>query len=220
TTTSVLSLQHLQVKSPLFNAKLAGDVGLIAPHTMQVDLDWSANLPDFSVAGQGQLSGDTQKLVLTHTVSKPLEIELNTTIRDVLGTLKMEADLSWQEIYWPLNPPDEEFLVRSQQGHANLSGSLDNYHLNFSTNLTGKQVPAGHWTITAQGNQEGLTITKLHSETLEGMLNATGKVTWQPKLVGQLNFNADQISLKDFWKDWPENLKLNSQLIANIDGDD
>lgn len=88
TTTSVLSLQHLQVKSPLFNAKLAGDVGLIAPHTVQVDLDWSANLPDFSVAGQGQLSGDTQKLVLTHTVSKPLEIELNTTVRDVLGALK------------------------------------------------------------------------------------------------------------------------------------
>jgi translocation and assembly module TamB len=220
TTTSVLSLQHLQVKSPRFNAKLAGDVGLIAPHTVQVDLDWSANLPDFSVAGQGQLSGDTQKLVLTHTVSKPLEIELNTTVRDVLGALKMEADLSWQEIYWPLNPPEEEFLVRSQQGHASLSGSLDNYHFNLSTNLTGKQVPAGHWTITAQGNQEALTITKLSSETLEGMLNATGKVTWQPKLVAQLNFNADQISLKDFWKDWPENLKLNSQLIANLDGDD
>ncbi|MEN8215763.1 MAG: translocation/assembly module TamB domain-containing protein [Pseudomonadota bacterium] len=220
TTTSVLSLQHLQVKSPLFNAKLAGDVGLIAPHTVQVDLNWSANLPDFSVAGQGQLSGDTQKLVLTHSVSEPLEIELNTTVSDVLGALKMEADLSWQEIYWPLNPPDEEFLVRSQQGHASLSGSLDNYHFNLSTNVTGKQVPAGHWTITAQGNQESLIITKLHSETLEGMLNATGKVTWQPKLVAQLNFNADQISLKDFWKDWPENLKLNSQLIANIDGDD
>ncbi|KHD07630.1 hypothetical protein PN36_04045 [Candidatus Thiomargarita nelsonii] len=216
TTTSVLSLQHLQVKSPLFNAKLAGDVGLIAPHTVQIDLDWSANLPDFSVAGQGQLSGDTQKLVLTHTVSEPLEIELNTTVRDVLGALKMEADLSWQEIYWPLNPP----LVRSQQGHANLSGGLDNYHFNLTTNVTGKQVPAGHWTITAQGNQESLTITKLQSETLEGMLNATGKVTWLPKLVGQLNFNASQISLKDFWKDWPENFKLNSQLIANIDGDD
>ena len=219
-TTDVLLLQHLQVKSPLVNAKLAGEVGFTAPHTVQLNLDWSAKLPEFTVVGTGQLSGDTQQLSLTHTVSKPLEVDLTATATDLLGALVMDAQLTWQEIYWPFNPAvAEDYLVNSQQGQVTLTGALENYQFDFKAKISGKHIPPGHWTIAAQGNQQELILKKLHTELLTGTVDATGKVRWQPNLAGQLNFNADQITLKPFWKDWPEPLRLNSQLVAQLEDD-
>ncbi len=220
TTTDVLSLQHLLVKSPQFNAKLVGDVGLTAPHTVQLDLDWTAKLPEFTVVGEGKLSGNMQKLTLNHTVSKPLKINLKTTVKDVFGALDIDALLTWQEIYWPLNPAvPKDYLVNSQQGRVTLLGTLENYDFNLSAKVAGKQIPAGHWTIAAQGNQEEITLKELRSKILKGAISATGKVSWVPKLVAQVNLNTDKITIKDFWKEWPDQLRINSQLVANLDGD-
>jgi translocation and assembly module TamB len=239
TTTDVLTLEYLQAKSPLFNAKLAGNVGLKKPHTVKLDIDWSAKLPDFTVIGQGELSGDIQKLVLNHAISKPLEVELKGTFEDVLGALRMDAALTWQEIYWPLNslnmspspvaegentPPleresREDLLIHSQQGKATLTGTLKNYRFDLTTKVKGKQIPASKWTIVAQGNQQAVTIKKLHADILKGAINATGNVSWQSPLTAQLHLNVDEITLKDFWQDWPDKLRLNSELIARLDGD-
>jgi translocation and assembly module TamB len=218
TTTEVLSLEHFQIHSPQFNAKLAGDVGLIAPHTVQLDLNWSAKLPDFTVVGAGELSGDIQQLMLTHTVSKPLEVDLKGTVTDVLGALNMNVALSWHEVYWPFNPEiPKDYLVHSQKGLVTLTGSLENYQLNLIANVTGQQIPKGHWTITAQGNQEAITLEKLHSKILTGVIDATGYFSWQPALAGQINLNADNITIKEFWKDWPDALRLDSRVIAELD---
>ncbi len=221
TTTDVWSLQHLQIKSPLLNGKLAGDVGLTKPHTVQLNLDWSAKLPDFTVVGQGELSGNIQKLVLTHTVSEPLEIELESTVEDVLGALSMETLLTWQEIYWPFNPSvAKDYLVHSQQGRVSLSGTLDDYRLDLTANVSGQQIPAGQWSLSAQGNQQQFIINQLRSELLKGVMTATGQLSWQPKLAGQINLNVADMTIKEFWNDWPEELRLDSQLVAQIDGDD
>jgi len=221
TKAKVWSLQHFKIKSPLFNAKLAGDVGLTTPHTVQLNLDWSAKLPEFTVVGQGELNGDMQKLILTHTVSKPLEVELESTVEDVLGAFSMDTQLIWQEVYWPLNPTvAKDYLVHSQQGRVTLSGTLDNYRFDLNAKVSGKQIPAGQWTIIAQGNQQELTIEKLRTELLKGVVKATGKVSWQPKLAAQLNLNVDEITLKDFWNEWPDELRLDGQVVAKLDGDD
>ena len=220
TTTDVLSLQHFQIDSPQFNAKLAGDVGLIAPHTVQLDLNWSAKLPEFTVVGEGQVSGDIQQLILTHTVSKPLEVDLKGTITDALGALNMNVELTWQEVYWPFNPKiPKDYVVHSQNGLVTLIGSLDNYEFNLIANVTGQQIPAGYWNIVAQGNQQAITVEKLHSKILTGAIDATGHFSWQPTLAGQLNLNVDDITIKDFWKEWPDALRIDSRVVAELDGD-
>ncbi|MDM8561517.1 translocation/assembly module TamB domain-containing protein [Candidatus Parabeggiatoa sp. HSG14] len=241
TTSDTLSLQTFQVKSPQLNAKLVGDVDLKKPHTVQLDLDWTAQLPDFTVVGQGELSGNLQQLVLNHTISKPLEVELKGTFKDVLGALSMDTVLTWQEIYWPLNVQNpsfnkmenisenvnsplkkqdkRDFLVHSQQGKMTLTGTLDNYLFDLKTKVTGKQIPTGEWTIVAEGNQQAVTIKKLHAKILKGTINAIGDVSWQPQLIAQLHLNVDEITVKDFWQDWPDKLRLNSELIADLKGD-
>lgn len=219
TTKEVFALQHFQVKSPLFNLKVVGDVSLTKPHPVQMNLDWSANLPEFTVVGQGELTGDMQKLLLSHTVSQPLAINLNSTIENVLGTPNLNGELTWQEIYWPLKSSDtKDYLVHSHQGKLDLIGELKDYYFELTTKVTGKQIPTGHWTIKGQGNQQQVTIQSLQSKLLTGIVNATGQVQWQPQRVAQLALNIDKISLNAFWKDWPQSLKLNSQVLAELNG--
>jgi translocation and assembly module TamB len=219
-TTDKLSLQHLQINSPLFQAKLVGELGLVTPHPVQLDLDWSVHLPQFTVVGQGKLSGDTQELVLTHTISQPLAVAITATAKDLLGNLNGDAHLQWQEIYWPFNAARvQDYLVHSQQGQLNLTGSLEDYHVDFKSKISGKNLPSGNWNLLAQGNRQQLKLEKLSSQWLQGQIDASGQVSWNPQLAGQIQLDVDEINLREFWSGWPEPLRLDSQLIAEVEKD-
>jgi len=204
TKAKVWSLQHFKIKSPLFNAKLAGDVGLTTPHTVQLNLDWSAKLPEFTVVGQGELNGDMQKLILTHTVSKPRRIRKHC--RRCAGGLQYGYSVNLARSLLALKSHRCQRLL-SPQSTRTCHVIRNARQLSF-------------WTIIAQGNQQELTIEKLRTELLKGVVKATGKVSWQPKLAAQLNLNVDEITLKDFWNEWPDELRLDGQVVAKLDGDD
>jgi len=216
-TSDHLTLQNFQVTAPLFNLKLAGDVGFIKPHRMQLDLSWNANLPDFKVVGQGEISGDMEKMILTHQVSEPLAIDLQTTVTDLVGDLNLEVKLTWQEIYWPLDVPEK--MVISQQGTITVTGGLDNYNFAVQTKVDGQQIPASNWRISGQGNQQQVTISTLHSELLEGLLDINGQFSWTPKMLGHVNLDLQSISIKEFWPDWPDELTIDTKIMAKLDGD-
>lgn len=213
TTTDVLSLQQLHIDAPQFNIHLTGDVGLTSPHAIQLHLDWSTQFPHTPpLTGQGELKGDEQQLVLTHTVHRPLEIQLKTTIHDWLGSLKWESQLTWQNLAWPLQSP----LVTSPQGQLTSSGALDQYQIHLSTQVQGQQFPSGSFNLTAHGNQQELTIKQFHVDLLKGEMTGTGKMAWQPQLMAQVHLNTQNLKLKELWSPWPENLSVNSQMKAHF----
>ncbi|OQY45960.1 MAG: hypothetical protein B6247_28285, partial [Candidatus Parabeggiatoa sp. nov. 2] len=96
---------------------------------------------------------------------------------------------------------------------------LQNYRVDLETRLAGPQIPAGLLTLKGQGNLQQFTVKSLRTKILKGTVKATGQVSWEPKLAAQVNLNADKITIKDFWTDWPDNLRLNSQLKAKLYGD-
>ncbi|HHB93495.1 MAG TPA: hypothetical protein ENK59_09835, partial [Thioploca sp.] len=216
-TSDHLILQNFQITAPLFNLKLAGEVGFIKPHTVQLDLNWNANLPDFKVAGRGEITGDMEKMTLIHHVSEPLAIDLQTTVTDLIGELNLDAKLTWQEIYWPLDISQK--MVISQQGNITVTGGLDDYNFTLRTKVDGQQIPKSNWRITGQGNQQQVTITTLHSELLEGLLDVKGQFSWLPKMLGHVELDLQAISIKDFWPDWPDELTIDTKLQAKLDGD-
>ncbi|MCK5877825.1 MAG: hypothetical protein KAG43_09335, partial [Candidatus Marithrix sp.] len=216
-TSDHLTLQNFQVTAPLFNIKLIGKVGFIKPHAVQLDLNWNANLPEFKLVGQGEVTGDMEKITLIHHVREPLAIDLQTTVTDLLGDLNLDAKLTWSEIYWPLDIPEK--IVISQQGKINITGGLDDYNFALRTKVDGQQIPESNWRITGQGNQQQVTINTLHSELLEGLLDVQGQFSWTPKMIGNLNLNLQAISIKEFWQDWPDQLTIDSKISAKLDGD-
>ncbi|RKZ40862.1 MAG: hypothetical protein DRQ41_08920 [Gammaproteobacteria bacterium] len=128
------------------------------------------------------------------------------------------ATLAWQGVQWPLvgqNP-----LVTSETGKVNATGTPQNYRIDLNTQFAGAQIPPGLIALAGRGNLQQFTLESLRTKLLEGTVNATGKVNWQPKLQAHLKLNADQITIKDFWKDWPDELRIKSELIAKLDGND
>jgi translocation and assembly module TamB len=223
-TSDVLTLEHCQIQldSPQpVNAKLAGDIGLVKPHRIQLDLNWSAQLPDLKeVVGSGQLTGDIETLVLTHTVSKPLEVNVQAELQDVLGALIMDAVVSWEDVYWPLSPKvAKDYQFRSQQGRLTVNGQLADYSIDFTGKITGRSIPAGQWQLAAYGNQTGLSIKQLSANMLSGLIHAQGQVNWQPSLAGELTLKTDRIDLQTLWPEWPKQLVLDSELVAALAGE-
>ncbi|MDY6994886.1 MAG: hypothetical protein SVR94_20050, partial [Pseudomonadota bacterium] len=92
TTTHEAILPQLQVQSTRVQAHLDGQIGLQAPHAVDLSLDWSANWPKLPpLAGQGQISGNSQQLQVNHQLSQPVAIDLKATVDDILAELQFTA---------------------------------------------------------------------------------------------------------------------------------
>lgn len=214
TTTDILSISSLQVKSPLLNADLTGQLGLRAPHTTQLNLTWSAALsPTLKAAGHGKIAGDIQRLTVIHELSQPTTVQLNSSISHVLDDPDINATVNWHALSWPLT---QQPMIKSQMGQLRLTGKATDYRLRLQTRLAGEKIPQGDYTITAQGNQQTLTIENLRAELLEGWVEAVGQVRWQPQLAAHVDLEAHQITLQSLWRPWPELLRLEGQLKANL----
>ena len=98
-------------------------------------------------------------------------------------------------------------------GQARLTGLLHDYRLQGETSLSGTDIPAGHWRFTAEGSLEGLAISHLAGETLDGSITGSGKIDWQQGLGWQLALDLQQINPGKHWPEWPGT--LTTQLASN-----
>lgn len=214
--TDVVTVEYIKINSPQIDAQLAGEFGLTAPHNIEFDLNWAAKLPELTITGQGKLHGNMQKLVLEHTVNQPLEVNLNVTVQDIFADLKIDTVLTWQQLRWPLVG---KAIATSRDGKLNFSGSMQNYQVKLVTQLAGEQIPKIDLDLKGQGNLEQFNLQLLQAQLLDGSIHATGKAKWQPKLVAQLDVDVGKINIKQYWADWPEKLRIDSKLVAQLDGD-
>lgn len=213
TTQEKISLQYVTVKSPQFQVTATGDLAYQAPYPLNLNLTWSAHLPNYPDArGQGQLTGDSQHLVFTHQLAEPFSVQTKLTVDEVLKNLRWRADLKWSELQWPLETP----LVKSQNAEAHAQGTLRDYQFTLKTALAGQQIPAGRWQIKAQGDLHTLNVTALQANLLEGVVKATGHIQWHPQLQAQLKLDAEGLSAKPYWADWPAGLKLATQVEVSL----
>ena len=214
TTQEQIQLQHFSVQSPQFQVTLAGNLAFQPPYPLQLDLTWSAHLPNnLSAEGQGTLSGDIKHLILSHTLNKPTTLQAKITVDNALEDLRWTAALDWDTLQWPLTEI-EPLMVKSQQAKAQLKGTLDNYQFTLQTDLSGSQIPASQWNIKAKGDLSALQIQHLQVKLLDGEVNASGQVTWYPELQAQLNLQAKDLTAKPYWAEWPNDLTLTTELKA------
>jgi len=214
--TQQLSLQNLVFDSPQFGIKTAGRIALQPPYPLQLEMDWQANLPDnLHIAGKGQLQGHLQQLTLTQTLSKPTVIVLKTTIDQPLQDLTWTTQLDWHNLQWPLVAETPQVI--SQQGALQASGTLQDYQIALTAMIAAQPtLPQAKWFVKAQGNQQEITITELKSDVFGSQVSANGQIQWHPHLTVQLDLTAKNLGLQPFWADWPQDLTLNTQIIAQL----
>lgn len=98
-----ISLEYLQIQSPKFTAVVDGYLGVKPPHSLAMNINWSAkNI----IVGKGQFSGNLQNLKFKITINQPFIVNLTGTIKDVLTTPKITADLVTDKLSVKLTPND------------------------------------------------------------------------------------------------------------------
>ena len=101
----------------------------------------------------------------------------------------------------------------SAAGQARLTGLLDNYNLQGETSVSGTDIPAGNWQFTADGSLDGLSISHLAGQTLDGSITGSGKIDWQQGFGWQLALDLQQLNPGKHWPEWPG--QLTTQLASN-----
>ncbi len=122
TANKVVTIKKLAIDIPKLQANLTGSIALQKTYPIELKVNWTGNLPQLgNSVGQGKIKGNIQQLQLTHHLSKPFPITLETTAYDLLQTLRWQAQLQWQQLSFPINDKQK---IDSKQGSLNVSGDL------------------------------------------------------------------------------------------------
>jgi len=122
TANRIVMIKKLALDIPKLHANLTGSIALQETYPIELKVDWTGNLPQLgNSVGQGEIKGNSQQLQLTHHLSKPFSITLETKAYDLLQTLHWQAQLQWQQLSFPINDKQK---IDSKQGSLNVSGNL------------------------------------------------------------------------------------------------
>ena len=120
-----------------------------------------------------------------------------------------DATVAWQNVQWPLT--GSPALVNTQKGTLHALGTPNDYQLNLNADIQGKDIPAGSLKATGSGNTSSFQLKNLQANILEGTLDLTGKVRWQPEINWQIALNGNNINPGSQYSEWPGKIALEVQ---------
>ncbi|SIT07918.1 translocation/assembly module TamB domain-containing protein [Neptunomonas antarctica] len=235
-----LILDQLEVVAPQGQVKLSGSLLPSEQYPFKLSTEWQVIVPDApALNGQGTLVGNIAALEITQQLSGFVDMGVSASMALIADTLKLNKlqvtqpskkseillsgkvsglqttplvalDGQWENLGYPL---EGDAVYRSEQGNIKLTGSLDDYQLVLNSAIDGADIPVGQWTLNGGGNRSGFTAFELTGRTLEGALEAKGKVTWLPELSWQVALTGQKINPGSEWTDWPA--KLDFQLRSS-----
>lgn len=213
-----LRIARLTLHTPEGSLQAGGEGGLQPPYPLQGSIDWTWALADgVSARGRLMVSGDSRLLQLKHGGEPPLSFELRATLKDLLDTPEWDLTLSW-----PRFLPPAQFVVGDLElgaGRLQSQGSLDGYGLTIQAGHAGGGLPPAAWDINAQGNAQGVDISRLSGRLLGGDLELDGRVDWSAGLTAKLAFRTQGLDLSGFQADLPAQMEAGGRLdVAYADG--
>lgn len=140
-----------------------------------------------------------------------LELDAEGLRASAAGDIGLDTAADSQlSLRWELEPQQQDALAGT--GTLQLEGKLDAYRFELEASLRGAQLPAAHWQSNGVGTLEGLTVSRLRGELLDGRVSGHGKLDWQPQLRWDVTLALDQIDPGRQWPEWPG--KLSAQLSS------
>lgn len=173
-------------------------VGAEVPEDLQVTLKASGDLE--------KAHADILLQATPDTAAPKQKVTLKLLADLLMAEQRFDVKGDWSRLQWPLAGSPR---VSAESGTLALSGVPEDYRFTLQAkNVHGEDVPQGDWLVKGQGNLEQLVLEGLSGETLDGRLEASGKVFWQPALGWDLQLSAAQIDPGSFHPDWPGRLDL------------
>jgi translocation and assembly module TamB len=152
------------------------------------------------VEAAAQLGGEALRPSFEIAATQPRPLRLQGDLR--LDQLSPGFDLrgTWHALAWPLRGDPQ---VQLDAGQLSLTGTPEAYELTLDTALRGDDIPPSGLALRASGDLEGLRFSPLRIETLDGLIEARGDVTWAPALGWRADIALDGIDPGALRADFP-----------------
>lgn len=180
--------------------------------TLNLKADWQKLR--WPLQGEPRFTSPRGNLAITGT-PKDLTARLNAAVGDaggINGRVRREQDnielaLDWHDLSWPLHQP----RVSSPQGTARVTGTLQHYALAVNARVDMPDQAGGHVILEGTGSNKSLDLARIELQALQGEINGSASVAWQPQLDGRISLNGNGINPGVLLPDWPGKLALRLQ---------
>jgi translocation and assembly module TamB len=190
-----------------YRAQLQGTIQLQEPFKVQLDGLFNVDYVGYApIISQLTINGDLQhKLTLNYTVAKPFNAKLNATFEkaELYGPVNIQGQ--WSDVLVPVN---KSLNILSKAGKIAITGKLNNYKINFASDIGGLNIPTGKWKIFGQGNFNSIQLNHISATILGGTLNAKISLGWLPYLNWQAQIKGQKINPGLEWRDWEGNINF------------
>ncbi len=133
-------------------------------------------------------------------------ISLSGRYSQVNGAISFQSKGNWNSLSWPLQ--GEEPVVKSREGTFSVNGSPDAYGFSLTADISANQVPDSKVKLSGTGTQDGIILTSVFAELLNGELTGHGSVNWNPYYTWQASLDVQSVNPALYWPDWPGTLDL------------
>lgn len=169
------------------NFLIAAETSAAAPHNLQTDLS---------------LKGSLQALTINGKARGDLHIDLDANVRLSDSELPIDASVSWQQIDLNTWLQDLASSMTLRSGELNLSGDLSQYELMVKGGLLAEELPETSLAIALSGNNKAVTLDSANIETLEGIIELTGKLTLTNVADWQGLMDIRDIKPASYWPEY------------------
>jgi len=162
-------------------------------------LDFTELYPDWPeqarLNGSLKVNFQDQHLALTelNLRAPPAELRLDGRGELNLDTQDLNLEINWSKFLWPPILNSQPPLLNSERGTIQLSGSLEDWHLDIDAQLEALGDPSTQLLGRLNGDTHQIHISQLvlSGQTM-GVLELAGEIQHQPKLSGDLNLSLTQ----------------------------
>lgn len=206
------ALRNLRLTGDAIEAQASADVnwigGLRASGNIAVErfdpatltAEWPA-----SKSVRGSLSFDASpeyvRLSDTRLAISNSDISLQLDGNFDRASEKVSADLSWQNLQWPLD--SSEPLARSADGSITIDGDLDDWRVNGSIALATKEMPDGRFEINGGGDRGQLALAITEGQVFGAKLAGEGTYSWRDDQAWSLDVEFENLNTAAFAPEWP-----------------
>ena len=171
-------------------ATLPADAQLPEVPPVSLFAEGSGSMTAFSVNATLRLA-DTGS---TASLSADVDIEDGT----------LEGDVDWRNAQWP--PADPNPRVASRVGRLAVSGSLDDWTIDGTVQLSVPDLPPGRFTVRGSGDRDHAALRILEGAVLGGSIAGQAQYRWRESHPWSANLDLENVETKALLPGWPATL--------------
>jgi translocation and assembly module TamB len=176
--------------------ELSSDLSLWQPEYGDIDLQLQANYADRRFTARS-LQVTTPTGV---NIAGKGEYQLN----DEMG--RFSSELTWKDLRWPLQ--GEPVQVMSPQGTLQASGTPEAYQFELGMDAHPPGQPLTNLQLAGDGGLKQIELNSLVAKFVEGALNGSGVLSWDPALAWQFELTGQKINPANWQRDLPGRIDL------------